>query len=138
MLFHFGLTYVWGSDEDILGIRLLRRGDPAIRFEFAFGKGRARAALDHFLSRTESLSRRSEHYHSLLKNCTTELLSPFSEELPMLWKLSPDTIFSYRFHRLLSPKIPLLRETPVDPSAFARRVGESGDFAAALDGYRAK
>lgn len=121
---HFGLSYVWGSEADLLGLRSLRRGEPLELYRFAFGKNVAEMALRHYLTRTAVLSERDETYHSLLKNCTTELLAPL---LPgSLWKLSPDVVLSSWFWKRLRRKYDSPCASLVLPDEVAERFPDAG------------
>lgn len=116
---HFGLSYVWGSEADLLGLRSLRRGEILELYRFAFGRDMAESALRHYLARTASLAAENETYHSLLKNCTTELLAPLLGGF--WWKLSPDVMLSSRFWKRLRKKYDAPCASRVLPEPMAQR-----------------
>lgn len=66
------ITYVVGTEEDLLGVRALR-GDTLYLYPSVATPEAARAILVDMLERAQRLEREPEFYHTLVNNCNTNI-----------------------------------------------------------------
>ncbi len=69
----YELTYLWASEKDLLTRRVLYLPDELYGYRLNVSRQMARAALRHFIARTNDLAARPRFYNSLFSNCTNEL-----------------------------------------------------------------
>lgn len=89
----FELLYVVGDERDLIGSRVLQRGEDVYLFPLAARPDQARALLEHVLRRVHELNATPRWYGTLGQNCTTSLIehvnaiwpedTPFTERLIM-------------------------------------------------------
>jgi hypothetical protein len=84
----FEVTYVIGTEEDLLGLRALR-GDVLYLYPSNATRDQARAMLADMLARAGSLQTRPEFYDTLTNNCATNLRDHVNgvieQRLPFGW-----------------------------------------------------
>lgn len=69
----YELTYLWASEKDLLTRRVLYLPDELYGYRLNVPPQTARAALRHFIARTNELAARPRFYNTLFSNCTNEL-----------------------------------------------------------------
>jgi hypothetical protein len=88
LLRRFEVTYVVGTERDMLGMRALR-GDTLYLYPSRATPEQARTMLIDMLERSESLRTSPEFYNTLINNCATNLREHVnkvvSEPLPFGW-----------------------------------------------------
>ncbi|MEQ8330281.1 MAG: DUF4105 domain-containing protein [Longimicrobiales bacterium] len=84
----FELTYVIGTEEDLLGVRALR-GDTLFLYPARATPAQSRDLLVDMLRRADATQREPEYYHTLFNNCNTNLRDHVNRatpaELPWGW-----------------------------------------------------
>lgn len=68
----FEITYVIGTEEDLLGVRALR-GDTLFLYPAVAGPEQVRALFVDMLERARQTQREPEFYNTVFNNCTTNL-----------------------------------------------------------------
>jgi hypothetical protein len=81
MLRQFEVTYVVGTEHDLIGLRALR-GDTLFLYPSRATPEQARALFTDMLGRAEALNTRPEFYHTLTRNCATLLREHVNRILP--------------------------------------------------------
>ena len=71
---YYGLIYIWGTYDDLIGLRLHARKDQVYSYQLNFKKNTSQKLFLDSLKRTESLVGYPEIYGSLFNNCTTNLI----------------------------------------------------------------
>jgi len=69
----YELTYLWASEKDLLTRRAVYLPDELYGYRLNVPPQTARAALQHFIARTNELAARPRFYNTLFSNCTNEL-----------------------------------------------------------------
>ena len=69
----YELTYLWASEKDLLTRRAVYLPDELYGYRLNVPPETARAALRHFIARTNDLAARPRFYNTLSSNCTNEL-----------------------------------------------------------------
>jgi hypothetical protein len=69
----YELTYLWASEKDLLTRRALYLPDELYGYRLNVPPQTVRAALRHFIARTNELAARPRFYNTLFSNCTNEL-----------------------------------------------------------------
>jgi hypothetical protein len=69
----YELTYLWASEKDLLTRRAVYLPDELYGYRLNVSPQTARAALRHFIDRTNNLAARPRFYNTLFSNCTNEL-----------------------------------------------------------------
>ena len=69
----YELTYLWASEKDLLTRRAVYMPDELYGYRLNVPPQTARAALRHFIARTNDLAARPRFYNTLFSNCTNEL-----------------------------------------------------------------
>ncbi len=69
----YELTYLWASEKDLLTRRTVYLPDQLYGYRLNVPAQTARAALRHFIDRTNDLAARPRFYNTLFSNCTNEL-----------------------------------------------------------------
>ena len=90
----FGLIYVVGSEQDVIGPRAAFREDPIYLYPIKANDEQRRAMLRAMLERANQLAEEPEFYNTLTNNCTTNIVERFNEIAPI--RISPyqfDVIF---------------------------------------------
>ncbi len=140
LLRRFEITYVIGTERDLIGLRALR-GDPLHLYRSIASPARARALLSDMLERAERVRTRPEFYHSIVNNCATNLRDHLNriidDPLPWGWGVVfPGLLDRFaREHGLLagSGSLEVLRATHrVEASARAALENGAADFSAAI------
>lgn len=112
LLRRFEVTYVVGTEEDLLGLRAIR-GDTLYLYPSRATPQQARTMLSDMLQRGESLRSTPEFYNTFTNNCATNLRTHVnrvvSEPLPFGWAIvlpgySDELALE---HRLLATDLPL-------------------------------
>jgi hypothetical protein len=138
----FEVTYVVGTEEDLLGLRAVR-GDTLYLYPSRATADQARAMFSDMLRRAESLRSAPEFYNTLLNNCATNLRDHVnhvaSEPLPFGWAiLLPGYSDELALERgLLDTELPLeeaRRRYRVDELARAALEERSPDFSSRIRG----
>lgn len=84
----FELTYVIGTEEDLLGLRALR-GDELFLYPSVATPEQARALFEDMIARALEKQARPEFYHTLFNNCNTNLRAHVNRataaDLPWGW-----------------------------------------------------
>lgn len=144
MLRGLEITYVIGTEEDLLGLRAVR-GDTLYLYPSVATPEQARALLVDMLERAQRLEREPEFYHTLVNNCNTNLrthvnratgaalpwgwgilLPGFSDELALERGLL-DTSLSVVEARARFRVDHLIRQAlGEDAEGFSRRIREAG------------
>lgn len=133
LLRRFEITYVVGTERDLIGLRALR-GDELYLYRSRAGPERARALFVDMLERAEHVRVEPEFYHTLLNNCATNLRTHLNrvvdDPLPWGWGvLFPGLLDRFAHgHGLLDDQRPLRelrRSNRID--AWARQAMESPD-----------
>lgn len=70
----YELMYVWGNEDDLLGLRGAIRGDDVFLYPSPVSAAAAAELLRETLERTNQLAARPEYYDSLTNSCSTNLL----------------------------------------------------------------
>jgi hypothetical protein len=140
LLRRFEVTYVIGTERDLVGLRALR-GDALYLYPARSSPVRARALLRDMLERAESVRVRPEFYHTFVNNCATNLRTHLNrvveDPLPWGWGVVLPGLLD-RFahdHGLLDTDLPLdeMRSRHrVDERARTALQGEAPDFSAAI------
>lgn len=144
LLRRFELTYVVGTEEDVVGLRAVR-GDTLFVYPSRAGPEQARALLVDVLERAEHLRSEPEFYHTFLNNCLTNLRDHVNRlegvSLPFGWgMLLPGYSDGLALeHGLLDTELELddaRRRFRVDERARDLLLAESGagDFSGAIRG----
>lgn len=91
MLRRYEIMYVIGDERDLIGLRSNIRGDEVYVYPIRTSKEKVRTLFVQMLERTNRLAREPEFYHTILNNCTTNILDhanqvatekiPFSREV---------------------------------------------------------
>ena len=71
---NYEIIYVIGDETDLIGVRANIRNDPVYVFPIAITRGQARSLFISMVNRANQLTVKPEFYHSLLNNCTTNIL----------------------------------------------------------------
>ena len=141
----FEVTYVMGTEEDLVGLRALR-GDSLYMYPARATPGQARDLFLDVLRRAEETRESPEFYHTLLNNCATNLRDHVNrlaaDPLPYGWGMVFPG-YSDRLaleHGLLDTELPIeearrrfrvddaAREALADGAAdFSRRIRAAGD-----------
>jgi hypothetical protein len=141
----FEVTYVVGTEDDLLGMRALR-GDTLYLYPSRATPQQARAMLSDMLQRAESLRAEPEFYNTLLNNCATNLREHVNrvatEPLPFGWAvLLPGYSDELALERgLLDTDLPLAearRRYRVDELARASLAEGADGFSAHIRGREA-
>jgi hypothetical protein len=141
----FEVTYVVGTEQDLLGMRALR-GDTLYLYPSRATPQQAGAMLSDMLRRAEALRAEPEFYNTLLNNCATNLREHVNrvatEPLPFGWAiLLPGYSDELALGRgLLATDLPLAearRRYRVDELVRAAIAEGSEDFSARIRGRRA-
>lgn len=140
----FEVTYVVGTEADLVGLRALR-GDTLFLYPSRATPEQARALFADMLSRAEALRTEPEFYHTLTRNCATVLREHVNrvapEPLPFGWAvIFPGYSDALGLeHRLLDTELPIDRArvhfrvderarhalaTGADGDEFSRRIRE--------------
>jgi hypothetical protein len=69
----YELTYLWASEKDLLTRRAVYSPEELYGYRLNVPPQTARAALRHFIARTNDLAARPRFYNTLFSNCTNEL-----------------------------------------------------------------
>ena len=69
----YELTYLWASEKDLLTRRAVYIPDELYGYRLNVAPQTARAALRHFITRTNDLAAGPRFYNTLFSNCTNEL-----------------------------------------------------------------
>jgi len=69
----YELTYLWASEKDLLTRRAVYLPEELYGYRLNVPPQTARAALRHFIARTNDLAARPRFYNTLFSNCTNEL-----------------------------------------------------------------
>lgn len=70
----YALIYVWGTEEDIIGLRTNYRREDVYLYRSVLSPAEAGRLLMDMMTRTRNLSVAPEFYNTLYRNCTTTLL----------------------------------------------------------------
>lgn len=133
LLRRFEITYVVGTERDLIGLRALR-GDELYLYRSRAGPEKARALFVDMLERAEGVRVKPEFYHTLLNNCATNLRTHLNrvvdDPLPWGWGVVfPGLLDRFAHdHGLLDDERPLSvlrRSNRID--AWARQAMESPD-----------
>lgn len=86
LLRRFEITYVIGTERDLIGLRALR-GDPLHLYRSVASPRRARSLFRDMLERAERVRTRPEFYHSIVNNCATNLRDHLNRVIddPLPW-----------------------------------------------------
>ncbi len=69
----YELIYLWATEKDLLTRRAVYLPDDLYGYRLNVSPQTARAALRHFIARTNQLAGRPRFYNTLFSNCTNEL-----------------------------------------------------------------
>jgi hypothetical protein len=136
----FEVTYVIGTESDLMGLRALR-GDVLYLYPSKASPAQARAMLLDMLGRAEAVRTEPEFYNTLTNNCATNLRAHVNrvatEPLPLGWAiLFPGYSDELALERgLLATELPLeeARERyRVDERARAALASGAADFSARI------
>lgn len=86
----YELAFVAADERDIVKVRTNFRGEDVRLFRLKLEPPHIRAFLENLLRRANSVAARPAHYHSLLRNCTTELFGAarsVERGLPLDWRV---------------------------------------------------
>ncbi len=129
----FEVTYVVGTERDLIGLRALR-GDTLYLYPARAAAGQAEALLRDMLRRAESVRIHPEFYNTLLNNCTTNLRDHVNriaaEPLPWGWGL----VFPGYADELALDRGLLDTDLPLDEARRRFRVDEAAREALARGG----
>lgn len=82
LLRQFELMYVLADERDVLGLRANHRGHPVYLFPVRSTPEHTRNTFLSVLKRVNALAERPEFYHTVLNNCTTNLVRHANEAVP--------------------------------------------------------
>ena len=74
MLRQFEIMYVIGDERDLIGLRTNIRNDEVYVYPIKTTPAKVRALFVQMLERANQLRREPEFYHTILNNCTTNIL----------------------------------------------------------------
>lgn len=78
----FELVYIVGDERDLIGRRALFDDDDVFVYPVRTSPERMRALFVEMLARANALQERPEFYHTLLSNCTTNLIDHVNHVVP--------------------------------------------------------
>lgn len=91
MLRRFELIYVVADERDFFGRRVVQDGDPIYLFPVRATPAQLRALLTAMLGRASALDAAPEFYHSVVNNCTTNIVDHVNAlapgRIPPGWKV---------------------------------------------------
>ncbi|MEM8712847.1 MAG: DUF4105 domain-containing protein, partial [Planctomycetota bacterium] len=136
MLRQFELLYVIGDEEDLIGGRILARGDTVYLYPIVAEPEAIRRFFTKLLQSADEVSRRPRWYNTLRSNCTTTLVETLEEtrgeSLP--WDLrillpggSAELVYDLGLLDSSRPFDVLKHEARVDAKAIAERTGDFSD-----------
>jgi len=73
LLHEYELMYIWGTEDDFIGDRIITRGDTVYMYPLKISSGSARSLLVKLLYTTNQLYVEPRFYSTLVHNCTNEL-----------------------------------------------------------------
>ena len=119
----FEVTYVIGTESDLIGLRALR-GDTLYLYPSHATPAQAQALLADMLRRADELRSRPEFYHTLANNCATNLRDHVNrvvaEPLPYGWGM----IFPGYSDELALERGLLATDLPLEQARATYRVDE--------------
>lgn len=71
---YYGLIYIWGTREDLIGLRLHARGDTVYSYSMTFNPEMCQKIFLDCITRTKMLTNHPEIYGSFFNNCTTNIV----------------------------------------------------------------
>lgn len=82
MLRQYELMYVVADEQDVLGLRAVHRGNPVLLLPVRTSPDRVRSTFLSVLQRVNALAERPEFYHTVVNNCTTNIVRHANEAVP--------------------------------------------------------
>jgi hypothetical protein len=138
MFRRFELVCVLADERDVLHLRAAVRDETVLLYRVRTTPERARQVLSDYLRQANDLAERPAFYHSVLDNCTTNVLSharAVRPDLPWSWELLWNG-FSDRYafeHGLLAADLPFAELRALSRvNEAARAAGRADDFSARI------